>query len=257
VEHYCKCPEGGTLKWFNRRFHRFRYEQACEWGQGINDQYFPTIWQHFLHGGNPRDLVDPVYCIKPALPDDPFPFDFHYDKDPTYVDLVVAKAGCASAKDLLDDFDLSLCKASWDGKNFHIPDPHYAFTGRSKLEPNRKRLMEAYRRFYISEEGTPDIIYGIEEERMRRVRYAVDRLERFSGFNFTVPPGEVEEIRQEAQDFALHNFIFKLFDRLKKYQSRGIEVEDAPETSNFFIRGFCDDEMPVGASHLFMGLNLL
>ena len=36
--------------------------------------------------------------------------------------------------------------------------------------------------------------------------------------------------------FQFHNFVYKLYERLVKYQGRGIQVQDAPETEDFCFR---------------------
>ena len=48
------------------------------------------------------------------------------------VDLVVAK-GSSSALDLLDNFDLDICRCSFNGINFSIPNPHNVFKNKQAL----------------------------------------------------------------------------------------------------------------------------
>lgn len=67
-----------------------------------------------------------AYHIKPNAGSDlPLDFDAEFS-----IDLVVAKVN-KSAYDLLNDFDIEICKASWNGKNFKIPNPHQTFSGKS------------------------------------------------------------------------------------------------------------------------------
>jgi hypothetical protein len=102
--------------------------------------------------------VTPPYCIQP-LPGDDFPFDFLFSSDYEYrqkvIDLVVGKTEVLFATELTDDFDLSICKASWDGEVFCIPDPHHAFNGQSRMDSNRKAVMESYMRHFDGS-GDPD-----------------------------------------------------------------------------------------------------
>jgi hypothetical protein len=85
------------------------------------------------------DVTNRVYDIKPK-PRGNLPFDFNgYGR----IDLIVAQVGL-SASDLLDGFDLEICKASFDGKKFHIPDPHLTFAAKTKMEPYRRAVVGSY-----------------------------------------------------------------------------------------------------------------
>ena len=86
------------------------------------------------------DSNDRVYDIKPK-PGGDLPFDFHGEAQ---VDLIVATAGL-SASDLLEGFDLDICKASFDGKKFHIPNPHLTFAGKTKMESNRRDVVGCWK----------------------------------------------------------------------------------------------------------------
>jgi hypothetical protein len=65
------------------------------------------------------DHKNKAYHIKPKAGGN-LPFDFNADHS---IDLVVAKVN-KSAYDLLNDFDIEICKTSWNGKNFKIPNPN-------------------------------------------------------------------------------------------------------------------------------------
>jgi len=60
------------------------------------------------------------------------------------IDLIVARRSAKSPKDLLQDFDLNICKASFDGSKFHIPNPHHTFSRKTTMEPSRKAIVESY-----------------------------------------------------------------------------------------------------------------
>jgi hypothetical protein len=45
-------------------------------------------------------------------------------------------------------------------------------------------------------------------------------------------------VDEELVTWALHNFIYKLVARLKKYTARGIKVIDAPDTTGWEIHGY-------------------
>ena len=59
------------------------------------------------------------------------------------IDLIVARRS-KSPNDLLQDFDLNICKASFDGSKFHIPNPHQTFSRKTTMEPSRKAVVESY-----------------------------------------------------------------------------------------------------------------
>jgi len=102
-----------------------------------------------------------VYDIKPK-PGGNLPFDFNGDKD---IDLIVAQ-DALSASSLLDGFDLEVCKASFDGKKFHIPDPHLTFAAKTRMEPNRIAVVGSYVRHHP---GQPENRYGLEPIDMARL----------------------------------------------------------------------------------------
>lgn len=60
------------------------------------------------------------------------------------IDLIVARRSTKSPKDLLQGFDLNICKASFDGSKFHIPNPHQTFSRKTTMEPSRKAIVESY-----------------------------------------------------------------------------------------------------------------
>lgn len=59
------------------------------------------------------------------------------------------------------------------GKTFSIPDHHYAFTRRSKMEPRRRSLMEQYRRHYAMR---PDPDPSADETGVQCIRNALQRI---------------------------------------------------------------------------------
>jgi hypothetical protein len=154
VEHYRILPEEGegtislsrTEEGELQPYSRFNYQWACQYDSRVNDWYFPRPFYQVLYGM--AQQVTPPYRIQPLPGDDLFPFDLDFCDlqdyyDQKAIDLVVGKTEVLFATELTDDFDLSICKASWDGEVFRIPDPHYAFNGQST---NRKAVMESYMR---------------------------------------------------------------------------------------------------------------
>ena len=110
-----------------------------------------------------------AYDVKPKRGGD-LPYDFNgYGNIDLVVGRLKAKSGDKqiTPSDLLSDFDLGktpncwctciwkrttqrgpyrpeICKCSFDGKKFHIADPHNTFSGKTKMEPNRRAVVSSY-----------------------------------------------------------------------------------------------------------------
>lgn len=206
------------------------------------------------------------YDIKPKEGGD-LPFDREGDGN---IDLIVAKVDDEeeiAPFDVLEDFDLTICKASFDGKKFRIPDPHRTFNSMSTMEPVRRSVVECY----VNHFKCPEKKLGpIEQsklasdtiEAMRRdiprvpaswphlhwLRY-VDGAEKipdpYNGNEFGAGSVYDQVVQWKyAPPIAFHNWTKKLVDRLRKYQTRGIEVVNAPTIANdYSIPRF--DSIPV------------
>jgi hypothetical protein len=194
VEYYAQVPRRGGAE--DLEDSGFDYDQACKYGANVNTEYVRDKSRIFHANGHSR------HSIRPLKGDD-FPFNFDNDRQVT-IDLVVARDECTSARALLEDFDMNIYKASWDGQTFHIPDPHLTFSRRSRTEPTRKVLMRKYMQYY-------------DEDSMGNIEAAVTRVW-----------SDRSEKNWTSNAFQLHNFVYNLFDRLRKYQDRSIVVEDAP-----------------------------
>ena len=186
------------------------------------------------------DANDRAYDIKPKQGGN-IPFDFNgFGK----VELIVAKTGL-SAPDLLKGFDLDICKASFDGKKFHIPDPHLTFAGKTKMEPNRSAVVGSYVRHHSTgEEYLEPIDFSrLASATIRAVRTDVPRTPFYGRLDIA---DRIPELYDPNDDYLhqtmadplvklkygapiqFHNWCCKLVKRLRKYQKRGIEVVDAP-----------------------------
>jgi hypothetical protein len=56
---------------------------------------------------------------------------------------------------------------------------------------------------------------------------------------------ETQFFALQAKDMAMHNYIYKLFARLKKYHQRGILIEDSPD-ADFKISPCGELDLPDG-----------
>ena len=64
--------------------------------------------------------------------------DFLYDynlRDESYVQLIVGKPRVKDARELLESFDLEICKSYFDGNTFHVPAARDSFAARTKVTP--------------------------------------------------------------------------------------------------------------------------
>jgi len=174
------------------------------------------------------------------------PFDF---KGSGQIDLIVAKAG-VSTSDLLGGFDLEICKASFDGRKFHIPDPHLTFAGKSKMEPNRSAVVGSYVKHHREPEDryrleaielsrlTSSTIRAVRKEvpktpfyRLLDVAEALpDTYDPNADFGWSTRGTFYDPIvkAKHGAPVQFHNWCVKLIGRLEKYQKRGIEVVNKP-----------------------------
>jgi hypothetical protein len=197
------------------------------------------------------DTESEVYAIKPK-PGGNLPYDFNGKGG---IDLIVAQSALP-ASSLLDGFDLEICKASFDGKKFHIPDPHLTFAAKTRMEPNRKAVVGSYVRHHP---GQPDDHYlepidlaRLASTTIRAVRKDVPRTPFYEGLDFADDLPDLYDPNARVFDFSgnfsdpmvilkhganiqFHNWVCVLIKRLRKYQKRGIEVVDAPTIAEDFV----------------------
>lgn len=148
--------------------------------------------------------------------------------------------------DVLQDFDLTICAASFDGRTFRIPNPHLTFAGKTTMEPLRKAVVESYVRFYDSK--NPDniraTIPSVEMDLIQKGLVGCQPFFRFvdrasfllankndddsysdDEFDYMITP---RLMMTDGAYKQFHNWTRKLIKRLRKYQNRGIEVVGAP-----------------------------
>ena len=116
------------------------YRDALSWGKNCQRQYVDFKWKQSMSFDILGVDQSKAYDIKPK-PGGDLPFDREGEGN---IDLIVARKNMITPFSILDDFDLTICKASFDGKTFRIPDPHRTFRGKSTMEPNRRAVVESY-----------------------------------------------------------------------------------------------------------------
>ena len=193
-----------------------------------------------------------MYAIKPK-PGGNLPFDFDGHGR---IDLIVAQRGLP-ASSLLDGFDLEICKASFDGWKFHIPDPHLTFAAKTKMEPSRQAVVGSYVRHHP---GNPRHMRPIDMARLASTTISAvrrdvprtpfygrldvadslpDRYNPDNGHGFDNFHDDVVVLKHGVK-IQFHNWVCVLIERLRKYQKRGIEVVDAPMIAEDFEIHECD-----------------
>ena len=247
------------------------YKERTRWGQNVQKNYVDWKWKYSIDElGVGRNVLDrdrdsrapsgdKTYDIKPK-PGGDLPFDFNGEGN---IDLIVARKKEGGEKEitpfnLLDDFDLTICKASFDGKTFHIPDPHRTFSGQSTMEPNRRAIVESYVRHFPPGQSKRylDLMTesAVASNTIKKVRKDVPntpfykQLDIADGLPDRYNPNWQSEFGHPLQPHfgrgpldmdpmvqvkygspvLFHNWTVKLINRLRKYQHRGIEVIDAP-----------------------------
>ncbi|EJK74180.1 hypothetical protein THAOC_04156, partial [Thalassiosira oceanica] len=253
-------PPDGNVK--NTEYYKkvVGYGKQCQ--SSINWKFENTM--HHPDLGIDRNKA---YDVKPKSGGD-LPYDFHGEGN---IDLVVGRLKDKSGNknitpgDLLSDFDLGktpdnwldnryldthhstriqeICKCSFDGKKFHIADPHNTFSGKTKMEPNRRAVLSSYashfsppaERYINGIEASKHTSAVIDKVRAdvrstpfyRQLDLAASLPNRFGIDDDFVYHDPIARVKFSAS-IQFHNFVVKLIKRLKKYQSRGIEVLDAP-----------------------------
>ena len=193
-----------------------------------------------------------MYAIKPK-PGGNLPFDFDGRGD---IDLIVAQRGLP-ASSLLDGFDLEICKASFDGRKFHIPDPHLTFAAKTKMEPSRQAIVGSYVRHHP---GQPRYMRPIDTARLAsttisavrrdvprtpfygRLDYADSLPDRYDPNQFFGRGSFMDDmvLWKHGVKIQFHNWVCVLIERLRKYQKRGIEGVDAPMIAEDFEIHKCE-----------------
>jgi hypothetical protein len=91
------------------------YDQAAEWGAEALTPFYGKLSIIGMSGGSAGGT---------------FPYDFAL-RNHNIVQLIVGKQGKKDARELLESFDLEICKCSFDGRSFHFPDPAETFARRT------------------------------------------------------------------------------------------------------------------------------
>jgi hypothetical protein len=188
------------------------YELACKYGADVDVFYgFPDSSKEPVGSSN----THAVEC----LPGTKLPYQGNL-KRKKCVDLVVGESECTEAIHLLDSFDIIICKCSFDGQKFRIPDPHLTFAFQTKMEPARQALMDSF---------CETVVDGnVQDTDFRRQNTDEETHPLFvmAKSGLLSRAGVIWEPDNSTHYPWYQNFFARLFHRHKKYADRGIEFAD-------------------------------
>ena len=152
--------------------------------------------------------------------------NFMYDyklRSEKFVQLIIGAQQHKDARSLRNTFDLEICKCAFNGRGFIIPAPEHTFAGRTMITPARHDIMNQFvqavnRVFKKASKSTPKGVYDMRDilSGMSKKSWKGVGLGPYVGNN---PWGEFGR---------RYMFCQRLFERLKKYHSRGIEIINPP-----------------------------
>lgn len=254
VESYASRPIKGPFGWRGDLPYTSDeyYAQTLEWGELVLED-----------AGKPRFGISSSESyggMKVGVPGGSaggvFPYDHELRNLHSFVQLVVGKRGVTDARELLESFDLEICKCYYDGREFHVPAPGDTFAGRSAITHARRDLVAD---FMGESEPLPGDLVGerqtrmVEFERllpvMTRIRdqswagvglgpcteldtLALDTLPSLSvGLDCASYFARLRTICTLDEQHAIerrYRFIVRLIYRMQKYHRRGVTLIDPP-----------------------------
>ena len=154
--------------------------------------------------------------------------DFLYDynlRDESYVQLIVGKPRVKDARELLESFDLEICKSYFDGNTFHVPAARDSFAARTKVTPARRALVEEFMRNV--KKYASNVEYVSEHD--GDMANVLEKIKKKTWAAIGARPYNDEGEERSWFDF-LHRFLFltKLIERMQKYAKRGVRIVDPP-----------------------------
>ena len=162
-------------------------------------------------------------------PGDTFLYD--YSLDNSFVQLIIGLPGrVADARDLLREFDLEICKCSYDGRTFRVPAPVQTFASRSTVDPARRYLVDDFMRKRAKHAPNVDEISCLDSDPAMEKAIAKMTKKGWKGI------GMRPYVECERDDFDIvdrdfldrYEFLAKIVARLRKYARRGVAIIDPP-----------------------------
>lgn len=163
-------------------------------------------------------------------PGDTFLYDYNLDNY-SFVQLIIGLPGrVADARDLLREFDLEICKCSYDGRTFRVPAPVQTFASRSTVDPARRYLVDDFMRKRAKHAPNVDEISCLDSDPAMEKAIAKMTKKGWKGIGMH-PYVERERVDFDIADREFldrYEFLAKIVARLRKYARRGVEIIDPP-----------------------------
>ena len=158
--------------------------------------------------------------------------DFLYDynlRDESYVQLIVGKPRVKDARELLESFDLEICKSYFDGNTFHVPAARDSFDARTKVTPVRRALVEVLVQNVKKYASNVKYVSGHDRDMANVLKKIKKKTWAAIGARPYNDEGEGALVSRSWYDFQ-HRFLFltKLIERMQKYAKRGVRIVDPP-----------------------------
>ena len=202
------------------------YEQVKKWGAETVESALSGEDSDFSPLGFPRG--------------DTFLYDYNLD-DSSFVQLIIGIPGrVADARTLLREFDLEICKCSYDGRTFRVPAPVQTFASRSTVDPARRYLVDDFMRKRAKHapnvnEVSPCCFDSINAEMKKAIAKMTKKGWKGIGMRPYVEHERddkdmhIHSILADRRDFLdRYEFLAKIVARLRKYARRGVEIIDPP-----------------------------
>ena len=181
-------------------------------------------------GADTLDKMTPWGPIRPVgIPGGVLDGDFMYDynlREVKFVQLIIGTQQVKDARRLRNTFDLEICKCGFNGRGFIIPAPADTFAGRTIITPARHDIIKQFVQSFMKvlnarapkqdNINLGDILKGMSKKSWKGVGLGpYDDDEDWPGMEFS------------------RRYIFcqRLFERLKKYRERGIEIINPPNNA--------------------------
>ena len=169
---------------------------------------------------------------------DTFLYDYNLD-DSSFVQLIIGIPGrVAGARTLLREFDLEICKCSYDGRTFRVPAPVQTFASRSTVDPARRYLVDDFMRKRAKHAPNVNEVSPCCFDSNPAMKKAIAKMTKKGWKGIGMHPYveqrddkdmHIHSILADRREFLdRYEFLAKIVARLRKYARRGVEIIDPP-----------------------------
>ena len=161
--------------------------------------------------------------------------DFLYDfnlRENKFVQLIIGTQHHKDARTLLTTFDLKICKCAFTGRGFIIPAPADTFAGRTVITPARHDIVKQFLKSFAKlVDNVEDDVYLDQRLELHEILTGMTKRS-WKGVGLGPYEGGIREFSRR------YMFCTRLFQRLEKYDRRGIEITNAPDHALVVARSF-------------------